>query len=298
LYCSVLVCREGWSAAYRCKVRSRCAGRGAPHSRIVSRRRTVEQAGTVGRLPSMRQRRAWARAVQRLFEAFSGCSPWWQSPPPLLRLPTAPVPRGHLGLPARAAGHCGDPGRGAAAHLGHRPPAAQEVPHRAERLATVRRRPHGGSTGRAAASVQLHRPPRRLTVIARLSLDCSRWMRPITWSTSPASPGSRRFPFPFRAPLGAGGRARWWPWVHPDPTGLMSAWCPPTTPRDSADAVRAPWLCSIPTWMASSTTSPADFPTPHHTQHDNQPTAPLDASCTPPTLSTRLATGFSIRHNG
>jgi hypothetical protein len=140
------------------------------------------------------------------------------SPPTLLRLPTAPVPRGHLGLPARAAGHCGDPGRGAAAHLGHRPPAAQEVPHRAERLATVRRRPHGGSTGRAAASVQLHRPPRRLTVIARLSLDCSRWMRPITWSTSPASPGSRRFPFTFQAPLGAGGRARWWPCMHPDPT--------------------------------------------------------------------------------
>jgi hypothetical protein len=144
------------------------------------------------------------------------------------------------------------------------PSAAQEVPHRPERLATVRRRPHGGSTGRAAASVQLHRPPRRLTVIARLSLDCSRWMRPIAWSTSPASPGSRRSPLSFRAPLGAGGRARWWPWVHPDPTGLMSAWCPPTTPRDSADAVRAPWLCSIPTWTASSTTSPADFQ-PHTT---------------------------------
>jgi hypothetical protein len=87
LYCSVLVCREGWSAAYRCKVRSCCADRGAPHSRIVSRRRTVEQAGTVGRLPSMRLRRAWARAVQRLFEAFSGCSPWWQSPHPFFDFP-------------------------------------------------------------------------------------------------------------------------------------------------------------------------------------------------------------------
>ena len=54
---------------------------------IVSRRRTVEQAGTVGRLPSMRQRRAWARAVQRLFEAFSGCSPWWQSPHPFFDFP-------------------------------------------------------------------------------------------------------------------------------------------------------------------------------------------------------------------
>jgi hypothetical protein len=87
LYCSVLVCREGWSAAYRCKVRSCCADRGAPHSRIVSRRRTVEQAGTVGRLPSMRLRRAWARAVQRLFEAFSRCSPWWQSPHPFFDFP-------------------------------------------------------------------------------------------------------------------------------------------------------------------------------------------------------------------
>jgi hypothetical protein len=54
---------------------------------ILSRRRTVEQAGTVGRLPSMRQRRAWARAVQRLFEAFSGCSPWWQSLHPYFDFP-------------------------------------------------------------------------------------------------------------------------------------------------------------------------------------------------------------------
>ena len=138
--------------------------------------------------------------------------------------PPTPSSTSHRACAARSSGPAGPrcwPLRRSwsrsAAHLGHRPPAAQEVPHRPERLATVRRRPHGGSTGRAAASVQLHRPPRRLTVIARLSLDCSRWMRPITWSTSPASPGSRRFPFPFRAPLGAGGRARWWPCMHPDP---------------------------------------------------------------------------------
>ena len=58
---------------------------------IVSRRRAVEQAETVGRLPSMRRRRAWARSVQRMLEAVSGCSPWWQFPhpywdfPPLIR---------------------------------------------------------------------------------------------------------------------------------------------------------------------------------------------------------------------
>jgi hypothetical protein len=297
LYCSVLVCREGWSAAYRCKVRSRCAGRGAPHSRIVSRRRTVEQAGTIGRLPSMRLRRAWARAVQRLFEAFSRCSPWWQSPHPFFDFPPRLCReviwacRPALLAMRRSWSRSGSPSRP--------PPSGSSrgsSPSRASRhcSATTPWWLDGPRSSFCAASPTTQ----KLTVIARLSLDCSRWMRPITWSTSPASPGSRRFPFTFQAPLGAGGRARWWPCMHPDPTGLMSAWCPPTTPRDSADAVRAPWLCSIPTWMASSTTSPADFPTPHHTQHDNQPTAPLDASCTPPTLSTRLATGFSIRHNG
>jgi hypothetical protein len=54
---------------------------------IVSRRRAVEQAETVGRLPSMRQRRTWARSVQRLLEAFSRCLPWWQSPHPYFDFP-------------------------------------------------------------------------------------------------------------------------------------------------------------------------------------------------------------------
>jgi hypothetical protein len=54
---------------------------------IVSRRRAVEQAETVSRLPSMRRRRAWARSVQRLLKAVSGCSPWWQFPHPYWDLP-------------------------------------------------------------------------------------------------------------------------------------------------------------------------------------------------------------------
>jgi hypothetical protein len=61
--------------------------------RIVTRRQgAAAPAGTIGKLPSMRQRRAWARSVHRLLEAVSRCYPsWWQFPhpywdfPPLIR---------------------------------------------------------------------------------------------------------------------------------------------------------------------------------------------------------------------
>jgi hypothetical protein len=45
----------------------------------------------IGRLPGMRQRRRWARAVYRLLDTVSHCQPWWQGPhlywdfPPLTR---------------------------------------------------------------------------------------------------------------------------------------------------------------------------------------------------------------------
>jgi hypothetical protein len=59
---------------------------------ITHRQRASERDETIGKLPSMRQRRAWARAVQRLLDAVSRhhCS-WWQGPhpfwdfPPLIR---------------------------------------------------------------------------------------------------------------------------------------------------------------------------------------------------------------------
>jgi hypothetical protein len=91
LYCSVLVCREGWSAAYRCERGADVLAGAHRILGIINRRRAVEQADTVGRPPSMRQRRAWSRSVHRLLEAVSGCSPWWQFPhpywdfPPLIR---------------------------------------------------------------------------------------------------------------------------------------------------------------------------------------------------------------------
>jgi hypothetical protein len=230
---------------------------------IVSRRRTVEQAGTVGRLPSMRQRRAWARGC-------SGCSRRSAAARPGGSPPT-PSSTSHRACAARSSGPAGPrcwPLRRSWSRSGSpsRPPPSGSSrgssPSRASRhcSATTPWWLDGPRSSFCAASSTTQKVDRDCQAFSGLlAMDA-----PIAWSTSPASPGSRRFPFSFRAPLGAGGRARWWPWVHPDPTGLMSAWCPPTTPRDSADAVRAPWLCSIPTWMASSTTSPADFQ-PHTT---------------------------------
>jgi hypothetical protein len=57
--------------------------------RIVTHRRyAAEQDGTIGRLPSMRQRRVWARAVHRLLDAASRCYPaWWQFPHPFWDFP-------------------------------------------------------------------------------------------------------------------------------------------------------------------------------------------------------------------
>jgi hypothetical protein len=52
--------------------------------RIVTHRQgAAEQAETVGKLPSMRRRRAWARSVQRLLDAADHCSCWCF--PPLTR---------------------------------------------------------------------------------------------------------------------------------------------------------------------------------------------------------------------
>jgi hypothetical protein len=57
--------------------------------RIVTRRQGVaEPAGTIGKLPSMRRRRAWARSVHRPLEAVSRCHPsWWQYPHPYWDFP-------------------------------------------------------------------------------------------------------------------------------------------------------------------------------------------------------------------
>jgi hypothetical protein len=57
--------------------------------RIVTRRQGVaEPAATIGKLPSMRRRRAWARAIRRLLETVSRGSPsWWQFPNPYWDFP-------------------------------------------------------------------------------------------------------------------------------------------------------------------------------------------------------------------
>jgi hypothetical protein len=56
---------------------------------IVTRRQgTANQAETIGKLPSMRRRRAWARSVYRLLQAVSrGCPAWWQYPHPYWDFP-------------------------------------------------------------------------------------------------------------------------------------------------------------------------------------------------------------------
>lgn len=46
---------------------------------IVTRRQgAAEPAATIGKLPNMRRRRAWARSVYRLLEAVSRCYPSWR----------------------------------------------------------------------------------------------------------------------------------------------------------------------------------------------------------------------------
>jgi len=50
---------------------------------LTHRDQAAEQTGSIGKLPSMRRRRAWARSIHRLLETASRSSPsWWQSPHP------------------------------------------------------------------------------------------------------------------------------------------------------------------------------------------------------------------------
>jgi hypothetical protein len=55
---------------------------------VIRHQGAAEPAGTIGKLPSMRQRRAWARSVHRLLEAVSRSYPaWWQYPHPYWDFP-------------------------------------------------------------------------------------------------------------------------------------------------------------------------------------------------------------------
>jgi hypothetical protein len=50
---------------------------------VTGRQRASEQARTLGELPGMRRRRAWAQSVHQTLDAVGHCySPWWQLPPP------------------------------------------------------------------------------------------------------------------------------------------------------------------------------------------------------------------------
>jgi hypothetical protein len=55
--------------------------------RITHRHHAGGQDELIGRLPSMGQRRRWARAVYRLHEEVSRCQPWWQRPHPYWDFP-------------------------------------------------------------------------------------------------------------------------------------------------------------------------------------------------------------------
>jgi hypothetical protein len=54
---------------------------------ITHRQHAAGQDETIGRLPSMRRRRGWARAVYRLLDTVSHCHPWWQGPHPYWDFP-------------------------------------------------------------------------------------------------------------------------------------------------------------------------------------------------------------------
>jgi hypothetical protein len=54
---------------------------------ITHRHHPAERDATIGKLPSMRQRRGWARAVYRLLDTVSRCQPWWQRPNPYWDFP-------------------------------------------------------------------------------------------------------------------------------------------------------------------------------------------------------------------
>jgi hypothetical protein len=54
---------------------------------ITHRQRASDKDATIGKLPSMRQRRGWARAVYRLLDTVSRCRPWWQRPHPYWDFP-------------------------------------------------------------------------------------------------------------------------------------------------------------------------------------------------------------------
>src|SRR4029450_10232884 len=69
--------------------------------RITHRHHPGGQDELIGRLPSMGQRRRWARAVYRLLEEVSRCQPWWQSPHPYWDFP--PLTRREVVWACRAA---------------------------------------------------------------------------------------------------------------------------------------------------------------------------------------------------
>jgi hypothetical protein len=54
---------------------------------ITHRHHAGGQDELIGRLPGMRQRQRWARAVYRLLDTVSHCQPWWQRPHPYWDFP-------------------------------------------------------------------------------------------------------------------------------------------------------------------------------------------------------------------
>jgi hypothetical protein len=117
---------------------------------VTHHQRAAELAGTIGTLPSMRQRQSWARSVHRLLEAVSrGAPAWWQYPHPYWDFP--PLTRRQVIWACRPAllaiaGVLGDERQPVSAA------ATQEISHRPERVTIVRRRPPAAR--RAAQQLQ------------------------------------------------------------------------------------------------------------------------------------------------
>jgi hypothetical protein len=54
---------------------------------VTRHRAATEPAGTIGNLPSLRQRRGWARSIYRLLQLASRTGPFWHYPHPYWDFP-------------------------------------------------------------------------------------------------------------------------------------------------------------------------------------------------------------------
>jgi hypothetical protein len=177
--CPVQDCRShcGSSLTTRGRVLPWCAGK--PGRRLCSRRRrslmlatmqrmlgklapgrrAPDQAGTIAKLAGRRRRQAWAKSLQQLLDRANRSTSAAQFPHPEWEAPLLLRTKCCAGLSTRVAGNQGRALGHAAAHLGRRRAAAQEVPGRPERFSAVRQPPDHRPTGRQTTAAGLHGKP-------------------------------------------------------------------------------------------------------------------------------------------